>query len=126
LIVSFIDGRLRFRDQALKQPAVMETARALIIAQPGVLSLQANPLTGSILIHYDPAILDRESLLAAADFLEARLADIAPAPCLRPAASSPAGAGLTGPFLACALLSGRARLLAGIFCGLRLLWRKAP
>ncbi|MDR1359750.1 MAG: ATPase P [Deltaproteobacteria bacterium] len=77
MIVSFVDGRLRFRHQALEQPAVMETARALILAQPGVLALKTNQLTGSILVHYDPAVLDRESLRTAAAFLEAQLAGLA-------------------------------------------------
>lgn len=65
-ITSFIDGRVRLRHHALKNPelaaVVQETAGSL----EGVTSVTVNPVTGSLLLFYDPDRLSREQLLGMA------------------------------------------------------------
>lgn len=65
-IASFIDGRVRLRHHALKDPelaaVVQETAGSL----EGVTSVTVNPVTGSLLLFYDPDRLSREQLLGMA------------------------------------------------------------
>lgn len=53
-----IPGRLRFRSAALKgAPRAGEIARARLSRIKGVTSVAANPITGSLLVEYDPATL---------------------------------------------------------------------
>jgi copper chaperone CopZ len=65
-IVHDVSGRLRLRIRALKrnQPAATDL-KACLGAIPGVASVDANPLTGSLLLVYDPTRTDRATLLAA-------------------------------------------------------------
>jgi hypothetical protein len=70
MIASFIDGRIRLRDRALKDPANMDLLRGFIGAQRGILDLRANSRTGSLLVYYDPTVLSREALASAAALLE--------------------------------------------------------
>ncbi len=62
-VASFIDGRVRLRHPALKQPELMGTARAFLESVEGVTAVQGNPTTGSLLIFYDAEQLDREKVL---------------------------------------------------------------
>ena len=56
-IVSRIPGRLRLRHTALRAPERNQALRADIAGWEGVVSVEGNPAAGSILIHYDPAIV---------------------------------------------------------------------
>jgi hypothetical protein len=73
VIASFIDGRIRLRGAALKNPDNMAMLRSFIGAQQGILDLRANSRTGSLLVFYDPAVLSREALASAATLLESGL-----------------------------------------------------
>ncbi len=72
MIASFIDGRVRLRDPALKNTRTLAMVEALVKARPGVLSTTANQRTGSLLVEYDPASISREDLSQAAAMLQAR------------------------------------------------------
>ncbi|MDR2054431.1 MAG: cation transporter [Desulfovibrio sp.] len=72
MIASFFDGRVRIRADALKKPETMDMARNLVQARPGVLKVESNARTGSLLVHYDPAVITREALIGAATLLEAQ------------------------------------------------------
>ena len=57
-LVHHIPGRLRFRSAALKgAPRAGEIAPARLSRIKGVTSVAANPITGSLLVEYDPATL---------------------------------------------------------------------
>ena len=57
-LVHHIRGRLRFRSAALKgAPRAGEIARARLSRIKGVTAVAANPITGSLLVEYDPATL---------------------------------------------------------------------
>ncbi|MDR2745494.1 MAG: cation transporter [Desulfovibrio sp.] len=73
MIASFFDGRVRIRADALKKPETMDMARSLVQSRPGVLKVESNARTGSLLVHYDPAVITRETLIGAATLLEAQL-----------------------------------------------------
>ena len=61
---SFSDGRVRIRHPALRREDVVAVVKAKHPAIEGVLSLECNTLSGSMLILYDSARLPRERLLA--------------------------------------------------------------
>ena len=63
MLVSFVPGRIRLRFKELKENAAAENAKARIKETPGITRVDINPLTGSILIEYDPAVLPTEKLL---------------------------------------------------------------
>lgn len=77
MITSFIDGRVRIRAEALRDEGNMALVLAVINAQEGVTEVVSNPRTGSILVHYDPEKIPRETLLEAAAALEQQLAPMA-------------------------------------------------
>lgn len=62
-ITSFIDGRVRLRHPALKDPSLAEAACSVLSGVEGVESVQANPVTGSLLMFYNPKKLSKEALL---------------------------------------------------------------
>lgn len=62
-ISSFIDGRVRLRHPALKDPSLAEAACSVLSGVEGVESVQANPVTGSLLLFYNPKKLSKEALL---------------------------------------------------------------
>lgn len=74
MISSFYDGRVRIRHKALKQPELMTQVKKMLGEQNGVTSMEENPRTGSLLVHYDPAVISRETLAQAACMLEEYLA----------------------------------------------------
>ncbi|MDR1685237.1 MAG: hypothetical protein LBR82_02145 [Desulfovibrio sp.] len=74
MIASFIDGRVRIRAEALKQAEIMSMAKSLAQSRQGVLKVEGNVGTGSLLVHYDPAVITRETLLETAKILEAQFA----------------------------------------------------
>jgi len=63
VIVSFVPGRIRLRFNELKENAAAETAKARIMDTPGITAVEVNPLTGSLLVEYDQALLPTEKLI---------------------------------------------------------------
>ena len=53
MIVSSIPGRLRLRDRTLRDARRLETLRADLSAMDDVESVESNPRTGSLLVHYN-------------------------------------------------------------------------
>ena len=66
-ITSFVDGRVRLRHPALKDAATAELVCSVVGAVEGITSVQANPVTGSLLIYYDAEKLTREQLIELAE-----------------------------------------------------------
>ena len=66
-ITSFVDGRVRLRHPALKDKATAELVCTVVGGVEGITVVQANPLTGSLLIYYDAEKLTREQLLELAE-----------------------------------------------------------
>ena len=66
-ITSFVDGRVRLRHPALKDKATAELVCTVVGGVEGITAVQANPLTGSLLIYYDAEKLTREQLLELAE-----------------------------------------------------------
>jgi len=66
-VTSFVDGRVRLRHPALKDAATAELVTGIVSAVEGITAVQNNPVTGSLLIFYDPAKLSREQLLELAE-----------------------------------------------------------
>ena len=73
-VTSFSDGRVRIRHPALRREAVAAAAREKLAAIDGVLSVDFNTVSGSVLILYDSARLPKERLFAVgeawADYLD--------------------------------------------------------
>jgi hypothetical protein len=55
VIASCIDGRLRVRDELLRNTAAADAVRRVLLALPGVREVSANPRAGSLLIIYQQA-----------------------------------------------------------------------
>ena len=66
-IVSFVDGRVRLRHDALKNPEFAAVAESAAGGLDGVTGVRVNPVTGSLLVFYDPEKLSREHLAALAE-----------------------------------------------------------
>jgi len=76
-IASSLPGRLRLRDRALRDRARLDALRARIVRWRGVLRVESNSQTGSLLIHYDatqltPARCEARAVAAAEQILETR------------------------------------------------------
>src|ERR1700748_3015782 len=56
-LVSSITGRERWKsDQIYRHPRMAQEIQAIVSGHSGILSVEANPLTGGILVFYDPKI----------------------------------------------------------------------
>jgi hypothetical protein len=62
-ILHAIEGRLRIRVSAMKAESVGRTYAERLRCMSGISDVQVNPLTGSMIIRYDPAIIGRAALL---------------------------------------------------------------
>jgi hypothetical protein len=61
-------GRLRIESSALKgDPSKEKRFRDLVMAIPGVQSVDLRPEIGSVTIHYDPHATDHEALIGEVD-----------------------------------------------------------
>jgi len=69
-VKSFVDGRIRLRHPALCSPDNAALLLEMINAVDGVRSTTLNPVTGSLLLEYDPSVLDLQTLLDMAAPLE--------------------------------------------------------
>lgn len=65
LIASSLPGRMRLRHQAWRQVPELQELATAAGRWPGILGVDANPLTGSLLLHYDPDRLPQAELEAA-------------------------------------------------------------
>lgn len=65
-VASRLPGRLRLRGDVLRRPRRNEELRAQIAAWEGVTAAEGNPVTGGLLLRYDPARLDPGELEARA------------------------------------------------------------
>lgn len=90
-IVASIPGRLRLRDPRLRRRAVGSAAVDALREIEGVLSVEANPAAGSVLLRYAPAAQDRAAMEARVAAAVAALLPAVPA-VEPPVASSASGA----------------------------------
>ena len=72
MIVSFIEGRVRLRHQALTDESTLESMTSATREYPGIRKVTANVRTGSLLIEYDAEMIPAEMLLSASQALEAQ------------------------------------------------------
>lgn len=70
MITSFVEGRVRFRDEALKNPETVESVLGMLNGVEGVVSATPNLRTGSMLVYYDSEVIDQETLKQAAAAFE--------------------------------------------------------
>lgn len=70
MIVSYIPGRVRLRAAALKNPETMQAVLEMAQGFEGVFSAEPNPRSGSLLVLYDPALIDEAMLQAATAFAD--------------------------------------------------------
>jgi len=72
VIASFVEGRIRLRDEKFKNRAVGDEIQKNVAHLKGILNVSINQRTGSLLIFYDKTILKLEQLLhVLADYLDA-------------------------------------------------------
>ena len=88
MIQSFRPGRVRLRANALCDEAQAKEIQEMLAGYPGVLDVQANTRTGSLLVHYDPEQIPQEQLQIALGLMEQRFADT-PSKAKRTKKSSP-------------------------------------
>lgn len=71
MIASFIDGRIRIRDEKLKSISTGSHIKTKLLQFKGITDVTINHRTGSLLILYDKVILRLEHILhVLADYLE--------------------------------------------------------
>lgn len=80
-VVSSTPGRLRLRHPALRHPARLQALERRLALWPEVRTLQANPATGSLVVHYDALALAQD---ACAQRCEAAVAGLLPLPAVEP------------------------------------------
>ena len=68
MITSFFPGRVRLRAPIFKESDLVEKARSILSKSDAVKNIQTNPVTGSVLIEYNPAKVPMEKLLPMQDF----------------------------------------------------------
>ena len=68
MITSFFPGRVRLRAPIFKENDLVEKARAILSKSDAVKNIETNPVTGSVLIEYNPAKVPMEKLLPMQDF----------------------------------------------------------
>lgn len=72
MIASFVEGRIRLRDEKFKNRAVGDEIQKNVAHLKGILNVSINRRTGSLLIFYDKAGLRLEQVLhILADYLDA-------------------------------------------------------
>ncbi len=64
IVASFIQGRVRLRHDLLKDPVLTADFLPMLKAFPGIIKVEHKTLTGSLLIEYDPDILDDDAVTA--------------------------------------------------------------
>lgn len=68
MITSFFPGRVRLRAPIFKETDLVEKARSILSKSDAVKNIEHNPVTGSVLIEYNPAKVPMEKLLPMQNF----------------------------------------------------------
>ncbi len=68
MITSFFPGRVRLRAPIFKETDLVEKALSILKTSDAVKNVETNPVTGSVLIEYNPAKVPMEKLLPMQDF----------------------------------------------------------
>ncbi len=68
MITSFFPGRVRLRAAIFKESDLVEKARMILQKCEAVKNIETNPVTGSVLIEYNPEKVPMEKLLPMQDF----------------------------------------------------------
>ena len=68
MITSFFPGRIRLRAPVFKQEDLVEKAKKILEKFDAVKNIEHNPVTGSVLIEYEPDKVPMEKLLPMQDF----------------------------------------------------------
>lgn len=78
MITSFLDGRIRLRCEALKDPATLSELEGFLKGQDGVLNVESSIRTGSLLVLYDPSKVSRQDIQDLMPLLEEKLGPMTP------------------------------------------------
>ncbi|MEL3907233.1 MAG: hypothetical protein P1P65_09475 [Treponema sp.] len=70
MITSFFPGRVRLRAEVFKHDEITNRAIVLLKQSPAVKNIEYNPVTGSILLEYDPDMVPMEKLKSILPFLK--------------------------------------------------------
>lgn len=68
MITSFFPGRVRLRAPIFKEEDLVAQARDILQKSAAVKKIEHNPVTGSVLIEYEPSKVPMEKLLPMQDF----------------------------------------------------------
>ncbi|MDR3088671.1 MAG: hypothetical protein LBU39_02505 [Desulfobulbaceae bacterium] len=74
MISSFFSGRVRVRHEALKNRETLRMVLDILAKRDGITRAEPNPVTGSLLVIYDPAVISRAELTETAKMLEEKFA----------------------------------------------------
>lgn len=73
MIVSSVDGRLRIRDDALRNPSTARALEKRLLALKGIVEVKINQRIGSLLVLYDEAVTGIKGIRdAVAGYLDVR------------------------------------------------------
>ena len=68
MITSFFPGRIRLRAPVFKESDLVAKAKEILKKSDAVKNVENNPVTGSVLIEYEPSKVPMEKLLPMQDF----------------------------------------------------------
>ena len=68
MITSFFPGRVRLRAEVFKEADLVSKARTILEKSDAVKKIETNPVTGSVLIEYNPAKVPMEKLISMQEF----------------------------------------------------------
>ena len=68
MITSFFPGRVRLRAPVFKEADLVEKAQAILKKSDAIKRVEHNPVTGSVLIEYEPSKVPMEKLAAMQEF----------------------------------------------------------
>ncbi len=68
MITSFFPGRVRLRAPVFKESDLVEKAMSILKKSDAITHIENNPLTGSVLIEYNPSKVPMEKLVSMQDF----------------------------------------------------------
>lgn len=63
MVASFIDGRIRIRDEALILRSLACNIQDALLKNKGITRASVNPRAGSLLVNYDTAEMNREGII---------------------------------------------------------------
>ena len=62
VVTSHIEGRVRIRDEGLKEEALLTKVREALLDNPGIANVEANPRVGSLLVLYSSPLTGVERI----------------------------------------------------------------